>query len=142
MSNKYLEKAAESYQVKPHSDDKKFFNIKSVNLDKSDFKKYHEAKGVHPGIALGSMAVAGFAGAKAGTSLVEAAHRKMLSTGVPEGFSREALLAGKKLGKFNAGLIAGSLGVTLAGKISGHIDHNKRMANAGFSPLHSKKTND
>jgi len=141
MSNKYLEKAAEMYQVRPHSDDKEYLGIKHVNLSKQDYEKYHQAKGLHTGVSLGAMAAAGYAGGKVGTSLVEGAYRKSLQS-IPNGATRASLLAGKRLNKFTAGVIGASMGVTLAGKITRRIDHDKRMANAGFSAVHSKKDND
>ena len=93
MSNRYLEKVAEAYNISPHSLDRDM-GIKSVNMSNMDFDKYREGQSEYltPGRMTGHLGVGAALGAGAG------------------------YLAG---GRGQGAVIGGLLGALIAG---GHLD--------------------
>jgi hypothetical protein len=137
--NKYLEKVAETYSVKPHSDDKSYYGVKHVHLSKDEFDRYDDAKGVHPLInAVGLGAGAG-AGLSLGNSYAKATMMPTIHALHAAGLSRNAITSIGRTKALTNKIVGLGLGIGIANHYLNKIDHNKRLENAGFSVIHGRE---
>lgn len=140
MSNRYLEKVAEIYNVEPTKLDKNYGRVKSVGLHRNELMRLEETEDKNRkfshalGHAAGGAAIFGASGAlygNIGRKLVGLHH---LSKGGPERFVRFA--KGSKHWTRTGGKLGAGVGALIGLKGYDTKVHEKSMRDAGFSGFH------
>jgi hypothetical protein len=139
MSNKYLEKIAETYTVRPHTDDARLYNIKQVNLTREDMEKYKNAKGVNPYLGVAGIGAGAAAGGYVGNEYAKATMMNHIQRAHSAGLPKGSVVASGKLKAFHNRFLGALVGGAIAGNIVSARHHNKQLANAGLSVVHGKK---
>lgn len=142
MSNKYLEKVAETFAIKAHSADMQAYGVKHINLSQQDVKKYKDAKGNNAALSVAGFAAGGAAGHKLGKEYAKATMPRFIKNLHDAGASRSHMVNVGKLKASGNKFVGAALGLAAAGHMINAHDHNKRLANAGLSIVHGKKEND
>lgn len=138
--NKYLEKAAELYNIEPHKADKTMHGVKSLSLNREEMMKLKETedKNYHAGRSLASSAagalVGSYAGGRLGIGARAAAGAHVLRKLGPEKFTE---FAGKSRNwKRNGKVVGMAAGAMMAGNAYLKHVHQKSLNDAGFSSTH------
>jgi hypothetical protein len=147
--NKYLEKVAESYAMAPHPDDKSWYGVDKLHLNREEFAKLENAEGIHPvqtaAWALGGATLGGTAGhfytkATMLPYLASTAANAHLDPSIATHASRLTNIGKSRL--FKNKFLGAVLGLGLGARIANTKDYNRRLENAGFSRVHSEDEND